>query len=137
MIELSLPYIKELATQIIFISAFLGGFSAAILGTLIVSKRSGKVFKALILGTSFSATSFIVSVFSMTKLVMISTPGYPLPVDQGDTIVPQILGSMAFFLGIISILSVIGLSGWLQSKKLGIATTTMALISIIVFMIVS
>jgi len=36
--ELPLPYLKEIATQLIFISSFLGGFSATVLGTLILAK---------------------------------------------------------------------------------------------------
>lgn len=133
--ELSLPYLNELATQIIFISAFLGGFSAAILGTLIVSKHHGRILKALILGASFSATTFIVAVFSMTKLSMMTTPGYPFPVTKADTMLPQATGIIAFLLGIIALMVVVGMSGWLQSKRLGIATSIIAALGLFCVML--
>ena len=131
MTELPLNYIKELAEQIIFISAFLGGFSAAILGTLIVSDKKSKTLKILILGSSFSAVSFIIAVFAMTKLVMISIPGAPYPLSAESTNLPRLTGSISFFFGIIALLFVVGTSGWLQSKRLGIATSIISLIGLL------
>jgi hypothetical protein len=133
--EIPLSYLKEIAKQLIFISAFLGGFSAAILGTLIVSTKSSKTLKYLILGTSLSALSFIVSVFAMTKIVMIALPDSPFNGNYEATIVPRTIGSIAFFLGIIALIFTISISGWTHSKKLGIATTTLGIIGLVlVFM---
>ena len=135
MVELSLPYLNALAAQLIFISAFLGGFSAAILGTLIVSKNSTRTLRALVLSTAFSATAFIVTVFSMTQLVMLTTPGYPLEVNQSDLALPKMVGFISFYLGIIALMTVVAISGWLQSKRLGIATTIIAVTGMIVILI--
>lgn len=131
MTELPLSYLKELAEQIIFISAFLGGFSAAILGTLIVSDKKSKILKSLILGSSFSAVSFIVAVFAMTKLVIISIPGAPYELNNENINLPRIVGSISFFFGILALLFVISISGWLQSKKLGILTSIIGLIGLV------
>ena len=128
MMELPLPYLKEIASQLIFISAFLGGFSAAVLGTLIISKSDKKTLKYLILGTALSSTAFIVSVMSLTKLVMIALPGYPFEVSSSDTLFPRLVGVFAFFIGIMASMFVISASGWMHSKRLGILTTIIGLI---------
>ncbi|MBL4708378.1 MAG: hypothetical protein JKY48_08085 [Flavobacteriales bacterium] len=131
MIELPFPYLNELASQTIFISAFLGGFSASILGTLIVSKRKGRALNILVSGTSVSAIAFIVAVFAMTKLMMMTIPGYPFEVIQSELFMPRIIGVVAFFIGIMALLFVMGASGWLQSKKLGVFTTIIGSIGLL------
>lgn len=130
-IDLPLAYLNELAKQTIFISAFLGGFSAAILGTLIVSKQKSKILNTLVFSTALSSLAFIVAVMGMTKLVMISTPGYPFEITPSITTAPRIIGSLAFFIGILSLVFSIGISGWVQSKKLGIMTSVIAAIGMI------
>lgn len=134
MIELPFSYLKEIASQIIFISAFLGGFSATVLGTLILSNNSGKILKTMIMGTSISAVSFIVAVFAMTQLVMLTLPGYPSEVNTGDTIFPRTVGFIAFFVGIISLIFVISVSGWVQSKRMGIATTILGVFGMVLIL---
>lgn len=131
MAELSIEYMNELAKQIIFISAFLGGFSATLLGTLILSKRASRVLKLMIVGTSLSAISFILSVFAMTQLMMITLPGYPFNLRISDTLFPRVGGTLSFFIGILSLLFVIAISGWMHSKKLGIFTTCIGVITIV------
>ena len=135
MIELPLAYIKEMASQIIFISVFLGGFSATILGTLILSQNSNKILKKLIVSTSLSAMSFIVTVFTMVQLTMLSIPGYPIETSYEDIMLPRIIGIVAFFIGLLSLIFVVSISGWLQSRKLGIVTTTIGIIGLILVLI--
>jgi len=131
MYELPLTYVKELASQIIFISVFLGGFSAAILGTLIVSNNNSKVIKIMILGSSISAVSFIVTVMSMTQVFMMTLPGYPEEVSFESTSLYRIIGFFIFLVGIISLLFVISVSGWVKSRKLGIATTVVGVLGLL------
>ncbi|MEL6558998.1 MAG: hypothetical protein AAFQ94_12490 [Bacteroidota bacterium] len=137
MMEMPIEYLNKLASQFIFISAFFGGFSASILGTLIISKSERKIVKYLILGSSLSSIAFIVSVFAMTKLVMVSTPGYPFDIEQISILYPRIVGIIAFMVGILSLIFVISLSGWMHSKRLGIATTSIGVVGFILFLTVA
>ncbi len=134
MMEIPLSFLKEIANQFIFISVFLGGISASILGTLIVSKNDSRIVKFLMLGTSLSALSFIVAVFAFTKVMILSTPGYPLEVDMNTTIQDRAIGGIAYGVGIFSLIFVIGLSGWMSSKGLGIMTSIMGIISFILIL---
>jgi len=135
MIGLPLEYLNKLASQFIFISAFFGGFSASILGTLIISKSENRIVKYLILGSSLSAVCFIVSVSAMTKLVMISTPGFPFDVESQSIFLPRMIGVISFFIGIVSLIFVISTSGWMHSKRLGIATTIIGVLGMILVLI--
>lgn len=125
--ELPISYLKVLAEQIGFISVFLGGISATILGTLIVLKKDSKIFNWMIILLSLAAVSFIVAVFGMNKIQMVLTPDYPNP--DHSIFYARIVGSISFLLGIYSLITVISLSGWLQSKKIGILTTSIGLIA--------
>lgn len=125
--ELPISYLKVLAEQIGFISVFLGGISATILGTLIVLKKDSKIFNWMIILLSLAAVSFIVAVFGMNKIQMVLTPDYP---NRDHSIFyARMVGSISFLLGIYSLITVISLSGWLQSKKIGILTTSIGLIA--------
>lgn len=137
MIELPLPYINELAKQVVFISSFLGGFSLTLLGSLILSDRQGKLLNAVIISTAISALGFILAVVAMTQLIMISTEGYPFAVDSQKLFTGRLTGTLGLFIGIISLMVTIALIGWVRSKKLGIITTiigTLTLFAVLFFM---
>lgn len=137
MMVLPLDYFNKLASQFILISAFFGGFSESILETLIISKSDQKIVSHLILVSSLSAITFIVSVFSMTKLFMISTSGYPFDDEGTSLLFPRLVGIIAFIIGIFSLIFVISLSDWMHSKRLGIATTTIGIVGVIFFLMIA
>lgn len=126
MSELSPVYLNEFAKQIIFISVFLGGFSATILANLILSHNRTKTLKRMIVGTAISSTLFIVAVFAMTQVVMKTLPDSPLLEVSSDF--ARKMGSIAFFAGFFSLIYVLAISGWMQSKKLGVITTIIGII---------
>ncbi len=135
MLTLSNAYINALATQIIFISVFLGGFSATLLVTLLVSDNERKMMKVLIVSSASAAILFIIATFAMTELVMFTTPGFPFKIDEGEMIRARTFGTLAHIGGILALMFTIGASGWLKSRRLGITTTilgTIGLIAIIV-----
>lgn len=135
MLELPLPYLNELAKQIAFMSSFLGGFSVTLLGTLILSDRDGKLLRVMIVSTATSALAFIVAVAAMTQLIMVSTEGYPFEIDQQQLSSSRVIGTLALFLGIIALMCTIALSGWVRSRKLGIFTTVIGAITMIVVLL--
>lgn len=133
--ELPLEYQKEVAEQIIFISAFLGGFSASILGTLITSKSDSKVLKALIVSSSLSAISFIVAVFAMTSIIMISTKGYPFIIDVNKTTFIRLVGTASFMVGLLALIIVVAMSGWMHSKRVGWITAVLGMIGLVLILL--
>lgn len=131
MIELSTTYLRELATQTVFISAFLGGFSASILGTLILSKNEHKILKYVIVGASLSAIAFIVCVLASTQIIMVTTPDYPFKLDKSELEFPRLVIGLSFYIGILALMFVLSISGWIYSKSVGITTTILGIIGLI------
>lgn len=132
-IDLDPMYLKALSEQTLIISVFLGGFSAAILGNFIVSNNNKRIMKVLILGLVIASSSFLLNIIADFGTIMVLTPGYP----YGTKIKNEILNDCysiagpTILIGIISLISVIGLTGWLKSKKLGIATTIVGVLTLI------
>jgi hypothetical protein len=137
MIDLPIEYFRILADQIVFISVFLGGISATILGTLIVAKNDSRIIKIMILVLSLAAFSFIVAVLGMNKVLMIIAPDSPYKNPNELLFYPRLVGGLSFYIGIFSLLAVISLSGWLKSKKIGIITTSIGILSgILIFTLI-
>jgi len=138
MSELPHSYLNFLASQIAFISTFLGGFAATILGAVALSDKTGKIITALLIGSAISASAFIVTVFAMTDIMISTTEGFPFPVPYGELESMNVKGMTSLLVGIVSLLFVIGCSGWLKSRKIGTITTIIGVISLIlVFTILS
>lgn len=137
MIDLPVEYFRILAEQLVFISVFLGGISATILGTLIVVKNDSRILKIMILGLSLAAVSFIVAVMGMNKVLIILAPDSPYQSSNELLFYPRLIGGLTFGIGIFSLIAVISLSGWLKSKKIGILTTVIGIVSsIIIFTLI-
>ena len=128
MTELSPEYFKIVAEQLVLISVFLGGISATILGTLIIHENESKIFKFMILGLSLAAVSFIVAVLGMTNIQMHLAPDSPFQNKNESLFYPKLVGMISFLIGIYSLITVISLSGWLKSKRIGIFTTTIGIV---------
>lgn len=135
MLTLSNDYINALATQIIFISVFLGGFSATLLVTLLVADNECKMMKVLIVSAASAAILFIIATFAMTKLVMVTTPGFPMKIGEEEMKSARVFGTLAHMGGILALMFTVGASGWLKSRHLGIATTTLGAIGFIAIVI--
>ena len=137
MMELPLAYLNTLAQQLIFIATFLGGFSATILGTLIVSEIGTKYARVMVVSSAFAAMCFVVTIFGMTSIIFQTTEGYPLVVDSGQLVVARLASIIAMVLGLISFIVCIASSGWLKSKKMGRFTTAIGIIAFILITMMS
>ena len=119
----------ELFRQFAFVSSVLAGFAFAFYGTLLVAAREHRAgawaaffavaasvaFLPVTLGMTFSA----VRAASQPKELSVSTAAAD----------PQIaLLSMLFLSGVVFLLASFGISGWMRSRGLGIATTTLSLL---------
>lgn len=129
-------YFKALSEQLLFISTFLGGFSATMLTTLLVSNvEKTRTKTSIVIILSLASTFFILSVLSFSKLFLMLTPGTPMEVTNQSILVPRFIGSFSFLMGILSLIISIGLSGWLLSKKVGYITSVIGFFTLILIFI--
>lgn len=135
MTDLLPEYLNKIANQLIVISSLLAGFSIAVMANLLVSNTKTKIVNSILKVTTVAASSFLVTVFAMTKIVMMTTEGYPLKFDESDLFLPKIIGFFAFVLGIITLSVLIALSGWTKSKKIGIFTTIIGVLTFIAILV--
>ena len=117
MTEITFEYWNKLADQVIMISSLLGGFSITVVANLLVSDTNNRLSKKIMLAATLAASFFLITVFAMTKLLMMTTKGFPMEVSESDLILPRILGVITFIIGIISLIAMISLAGWTKSKK--------------------
>jgi hypothetical protein len=134
--EMTLEYWNNLANQFILISSLLGGFSIAVVANLLIHENNNKISNWILKTATISAGGFLITVFAMTKILMMTTPGgYLKNVVESDFLIPRIIGMASFLIGLISILLIISLSGWTKSKKTGIFTAIVGGLSFLAIII--
>ena len=116
-------YLNAISNQLILISSLMSGFSIAILANLLTDKTKNKTINCIFKLTSFAAGCFLVTLFSLTKIIKMTTKGYKYEVTQENFEFTSSLASITFLIGILTLSTVIALSGWIKSKKTGIFTT--------------
>ena len=131
MMELSFEYMNKFSSQMQFISALLCGFSLTVLLLLFDKQGSGKIVLHIFRISMLSTGSFLVSIFAMTNVFLMTTEGFPLQVENKDLVFPNLLGGISFLLGIISIAVIIALLGWTRSRATGIFSTTIGILTLI------
>jgi hypothetical protein len=121
--------------QLILLSAFLGGFSATFLAAIIAMKpsQSKKVANWIIITSALAACCFIVCAASSIATVNgIHANFVELENGLESLGLIRFTSGVSMALGLFSLLSSIGMSGWLRDKQTGIATTSIAAVAIIV-----
>ena len=96
--QIPFEYWNKLANQIITISSLLGGFSIAIIANILVSSSDSRIVKWIMVVSTLAASFFMVTIFGMTKLVLMTTEGYPFPVVSADLTLPRLVGKFLFSL---------------------------------------
>ena len=134
MTEITFEYWNKFAEQIITISSLLGGFSIAVIANFLVSNLNTKLSRSIMAASTLAASFFLTTVFAMTNLLMKTTVGYPFEVVDNDLMLPRVVGVIAFYLGIISLLAMISMSGWTKSKRMGRFTTILGIITLILIL---
>jgi hypothetical protein len=133
--NLSTDSYAEICKQTAFISALIAGFSFAFIGALLVSSINKRIVDWIL---AFSISSI--------AGLMLCSMGWTLSASRmayysgtGITEVPlQFVGmhqklSILFSLSVFLFLITLGLSGWIRSKKLGIVSGIIAVVSLIFF----
>jgi len=131
MADMSLPNWNTLANQMIMISSLLGGFSIAIVANLLVSETNTRLSRNILKVSVLAASFFLISVFALTKILMMTTEGFPFKMTKGDLLLPANIGGFSLLFGIVSLNILIALSGWTKSKKMGIFTSIVSVITLI------
>ena len=134
--EITLEYWNTLANQFILICSLLGGFSVTIVANLIASEKNNKVIKLTLRLATISSGCFLIALFAMTQISMVTTPGGPFKnVSESYFLVPRILGLIGFVLGLFALTAILSISGWVKSKKTGLFTTIIGIITLILISI--
>ena len=128
-------YWNKLANQVITISSLLGGFSIAIIANILVSQNDSRLVKIIMLVSTLAGSFFLVTIFAMTKLLLMTTDGYPFQVAESDLALPRLLGTISFFLGIFSLITMISLAGWTKSKRMGRISTGLGMLTFILILL--
>lgn len=130
--ELDPRYLADLAGQIGSLSAFLGGFAATFLGTLLALSQKGRAAGWAIGAAVLSSVAFIVAVVASTMLVAAYNEHAPAMVRQ---VVPvagaQSLMAKCFVVGLFALLASLACSGWPRSRRAGWTTTIIAALGMI------
>lgn len=135
--EIPFEYWNKLANQIITISSLLCGFSIAIMANIVVSKAETQLVKNIMIVSTLAGSLFLVTIFAMTKLLLMTTEGYPFKVHHADLTLPRIVGVISFFSGIFSLIIMISLSGWTKSKRMGIITIGIGVLTLILMLLMT
>ena len=134
--EITLEYWNELAKQTLLVSSLISGFSIAIVSNLLVSDKNDKLTNRILKTATLSAGCFLVTVFAMVHIVMATTPGgYVQNVSVDDFLTARIIGMVTFMIGLFSLSTMIALSGWTKSKKVGWFTTVVGVLTILLIFI--
>jgi len=119
-------YLSDIAQQVGATSAFLGGFAATMLATLLALQARGRAASWSIAASAVAAVAFIASVMGSLKLVALTHPLAPASVSVGISGVVRALGFLPFIVGLFALLVSIGASGFLRSKRMGWGTSGLA-----------
>jgi len=129
-LELAPGYIRDLASQIGFLSAFLGGFAATLFGVLLMSSKQSKVVGAAIILSALSGAGFIAAVIASTQVIAAVHPDAPAMIARKGYFGGQMAMSAGFMVGMYSLLACIGFAGWARSRATGIGTSIIVAIAI-------
>lgn len=123
--QLSPAYLSAIAVQTGGLSAFLGGFAATFLGTLLALRVKGRTASVAIGFAVTSSVAFIVAVVGSTATVAALHPEGPAR-QMASAGFAQVVMSLGFVLGLYALLISLGVSGWLRSRGTGWTTSLAA-----------
>lgn len=129
--QLAPGYLSAIAAQVGGLSAFLGGFAATFLGTLLALGGRGRIASFSIGFAVTSSVAFIVAVVASTALVALLHPLAPHVVANASPAGPRLSMVLAFIIGLYSLLASLALSGWSRSRSTGLATTVIAGVGVV------
>ncbi|MEM8487062.1 MAG: hypothetical protein AAF564_16030 [Bacteroidota bacterium] len=140
MTDLPPEYVAELYRQIAFLSAVIGGFAIAFMGTLLTLTSQDKTVSRTIWLSALAATSLIVSTFAsvvvLLDVIRLGITSFDLSAWPEETLRSKSIAGLASFMGMYVLLIAIGFSGRIRDKKTGIVTAVIAFVGLILLTIV-
>lgn len=133
---MSIEYWNALANQLIIISSLLSGFTIAVIANLLVSDKNTRLFRIIMMAAVLAASFFLLTLFANTKVLMMTTNGYPFKMTEKGLINFSSIGSISLYLGIMSLITIVALSGWTKSKKTGIFTTIAGILTLVLIILI-
>lgn len=119
-----LEHQSEVFKQFGFISSLLAGFSFAVVFQLLISNDQRKIVN-WVLGIILLASSFLITATIISSIVVYSSGGYNAsPYYLNSLRVITSVGYIFFYIGVLSFLLGMGISGWLKSRIIGILSTS-------------
>ena len=120
-------YFREFA----FVGALLGGFSLVLFGTLLDTGRSHRTVGPAAGLALASSSCFLIVTLGNTFAA--SVEANPLMRARLGAAIEGQMGplSMLFLIGILVLLASFGAAGWIRSRRLGIATSAIAAVTLI------
>src|SRR5262249_19818256 len=117
----------EYYRQFAFVSSVLAGFAFAFYGTLLVAAREHRAGAWAAFFAVAASVAFLPVTLGMTfNGIRAANQSTELSVSAA-TADPQIaLLSMLFLSGVVFLLASFGISGWMRSRGLGVATTSLS-----------
>ncbi|MEO5626079.1 MAG: hypothetical protein ABIQ70_08750 [Dokdonella sp.] len=114
--------------QLAFVSSVLAGFAFAFYGTLLTAPATQRIASWAAFLAVCASICFLIVTLGSTFAVTAASHSETLPAAVQAQQEPL---TTLFLLGIMLTLISFGLGGWVRSHKLGIATTSVALIGVI------
>lgn len=138
--ELPPDYVAELYRQSAFVSAVLGGFAVAFLGTLLGTppeRKSGTWATGFAVA---AAVFFVVATFASTVIVLdvarLGITDFDYSNWPAATVRSKGVSDTTYFLGIYSLLLAVGVSGWTRSRRTGIISSVLAALGVVLLSVV-
>ena len=123
-----LDFQAEVFRQFAFISSLLAGFSFAIVFQLLVSNDKRNRASWMI-GILLLASSCLIASTFISSLVVFSSSGPNAEPDYLNAVrTVAMIGKSLLYIGFISFLIGVGMSGWLYSRKIGIISTIVTVV---------
>lgn len=118
----------ELFRELAFITAILGGFAITFLSVLLTASAADRMVDWIVAVTTAAAICFVLSALGATFAAVVASWADPLPGEVESLHIPL---SLLFLGGTILLFFMLGMSGWIRSRSLGIATTVIAAIGLV------
>ena len=126
-------YLQYLYEQISSISAVLGGFSIATLTLLLDAAPKRRIASWAVATSGIAASLFIGVTFLASILASDALKTNAVTFEDLNPSIQPLIGivSLGFLIGFFTLLGSLGMSGWIRSKRTGIATSVAAAIGMI------
>lgn len=128
--DLTQLHINNLTNQSILISALLCGFSMLVLILLLNDNEKSRLKTSMFISSAIASTTFLIVILADYALLRISTPNSYSSNSSIDTL--QAISGISFAFGFLSLIFLIAYSGWSKSKTVGIFTTIIGIMAIII-----